>query len=708
MRKNKKNTYALGILAAAVLSACSGGGGSGSSGGGGQNSQQLLMVAPSILPSLANKTGINYVGVYNPSDVAISGVKYSLTQQVGSGNSISMDMESAIACATVAAKSSCYLKLSVPESTIAGGAVVTAIESNGLEAAPPLAIGVQQVPYTESANANGVGLYFYSKAQYSESGVPFILVTAVVQSPNVGNINTIELVDESGNVIPNQSVVSGNSGAGSSPLQMGDVVEIALLLPQGTNLTQNMKVQTSFQTLDSSVLNSIANKLNLKGIAPKAVNNKTIGNQVYTITTQGSNINLQFTPNQVYLTGANPLQYGYLYNIGNLTASQIQLTSGSPNVRVTAADVILNGQRVINVTYELINTTVAPATNMVTVSAANPSGQVESNTGTTNQNVNPDVVPVPTPTPTPTPTPPSPPPPPPGPTPTPAGQYAYITNYDDSVTKCSIAANGDLTDCAHTGGTLTRPSGIAITPSKTHAYIITNSEDNPAVVTRCTIEPADGSLFDCQDAGATDVAYSSAIAIDSSGTYAYIANHFGGTITSCTINQVSGNLEGCVDSSATFSSPFGVALDQSATIAYVTNGLGASTVSGCDIAGGGDTLSSCVINDFSSTGLVNLGGIAINSLGNRAFITSGAGAFLSCPVTGKTIGLDCSATSTALDNPIGVALNEDETIAYVVNYSNETVAKCTIAEDGTIVGCADSGATNLHGSNSIAIWSSPF
>lgn len=35
LRKNKKNTYALGILAAAVLSACSGGGGSGSSEGGG-------------------------------------------------------------------------------------------------------------------------------------------------------------------------------------------------------------------------------------------------------------------------------------------------------------------------------------------------------------------------------------------------------------------------------------------------------------------------------------------------------------------------------------------------------------------------------------------------------------------------------------------------------------------------------------------------
>lgn len=693
---NKKSTYAVGILATAVLSACSGSGSS--SGGGGQNSQPLLMmVSPSILPSLANKTGINYVGVYNPSNVAISGIKYNLAQQVGSGNSISMDLESAIACATVAAKNSCYLKLSVPESTIAGGAVITATESSGVEAAIPLAIGVQQVSYTESANANGVGLYFYSKAQYSESGVPFILVTAVVQSPNVGSINTVELVDESGNVIPNQTVISGNSGPGSSPLQMGDVVEIALLLPQGINLTQNMKVQTSFQTLDSSALNSIANKLNLKGVAPKATSNKTTGTQVYAVTTQGSNINLQFTPNQVYLTGTNPIQYGYLYNIGNLTASQIQLTSSSPNVRVTAADAILNGQQVINVTYELINTAVVPATNAVTVSAENPSGQVEVSTGTTNQNVNPDVVPTPAPSPTPTPTPgPGPNPPPPV-----AGVYAYVTNYNDSVTKCRIDNNGDLTECAYTGGTLTRPSGIAINPSKTSAYIITSSEDDPSIVTRCTIDPADGSLFDCQDAGATDVAYSSAIAIDSSGTYAYIANYYGGTITSCTINQVSGNLEGCVNSGASFTNPFGVALDQSATIAYVTNGGGASTVSGCDIGG---TLSSCVTNDFSPTGATNLGGIAINSSGNRAFITSAVG-FLSCSVNGKTIGLDCNGTSAAMDNPLGVALNEDETIAYVVNYSNETVAKCTIAGDGTIASCVDSGATNIHGSNSIAICS---
>ncbi|AUR50849.1 hypothetical protein [Aquella oligotrophica] len=411
-RSRRIQNLALAGITAAVLSACGGGSGGCCTVPPNGNSQ-LIFVAPSILPSLANKTGINYMGVYNPSDVAISGIKYSVGQQVGSGNSITMDQASALACANIAAKSSCYLKFSVPESTIAGGTVVSAIDSNGAEAATPLAIGVQQVPYSESANANGVGLYFYPKAQYSESGVPFILVTAVVQSPNVGTINTIELVDESGNVIPNQMVTSNNAGPGSSPLQIGDVVEIELPIPQGVNLTQNIKVQTSYQTLATSAVSSLAERLNLKSEALKATTNSSTSTATYTLTTQGNNINLQLTPNQVYLTQKDSIQYGYLYNIGDLTASQITVTSSSPNVRVTIAEQSLGRQKATKITYELLNGSTIPATNPVTITAQNPSGQIEITTGTTNQNVNPDIVPPPTPTPTPAPTPsPSPIPPP--------------------------------------------------------------------------------------------------------------------------------------------------------------------------------------------------------------------------------------------------------------------------------------------------------
>lgn len=416
-KKNLQN-IALSTVVAVILSACAGGGRCGNCIVPGVETSQLIFVAPSILPSLANKTGINYMGVYNPSDVDINGISYSVGQQVGSGNSITMDQASAKTCANIIAKSSCYLKFSVSESTIAGGAVVTASNSDGSEAATPLAIGVQQVLYIESANANGIGLYFYSKAQYSESGVPFILVTAVVQSPNLGTINTIELVDESGNVIPDQIVTSGNSGAGSLLLVMGDVVEIALPLPQGVNLTQNMKVQTSYKTATVSSLNSIVEKLNLKNPSLKATTNKSTGSVVYSVTTQQSNnINLQFTPNQVYLTRKNSIQYGYLYNIGDITASQIQVNSSSPDVKVTVAEQTLGKQKVAKITYELLGSDAIPASNPITITAQNPSGQIETATGTSNQNVNPDIVPTPTPSPTPT----------PGPAPTPVPAPGNLT-----------------------------------------------------------------------------------------------------------------------------------------------------------------------------------------------------------------------------------------------------------------------------------------
>ncbi|AUR51258.1 DUF1554 domain-containing protein [Aquella oligotrophica] len=460
-RSRRIQNLALAGITAAVLSACGGGSGGCCTVPPNGNSQ-LIFVAPSILPSLANKTGINYMGVYNPSDVAISGIKYSVGQQVGSGNSITMDQASALACANIAAKSSCYLKFSVPESTIAGGTVVSAIDSNGAEAATPLAIGVQQVPYSESANANGVGLYFYPKAQYSESGVPFILVTAVVQSPNVGTINTIELVDESGNVIPNQMVTSNNAGPGSSPLQMGDVVEIELPIPQGVNLTQNIKVQTSYQTLATSAVSSLAERLNLKSEALKATTNSSTSTATYTLTTQGNNINLQLTPNQVYLTQKDSIQYGYLYNIGDLTASQITVTSSSPNVKITVADEILNGQRVIKVTYELINTSVAPTTNAVLVTGTNPSGQTETSTGGTSQNVNPDVVPTPTPSPTPTPTP----TPTPGPGPSPGPALTVTT----SATVTAGAECRDVTVTAPSPVLLDTTVTVTINPTSANAY----------------------------------------------------------------------------------------------------------------------------------------------------------------------------------------------------------------------------------------------
>ena len=595
-----KNSNIIRNLAAAAglatLVACGGGGSCPSNL---PQNGQLVFVAPSILPSLANKTGINYMGVYNPSTVAINGISYNLGQQVGSGNSITLDKDSAKACASIPAQSSCFLKFSVPESTIAGGGVVTATNSSGQEAATPLAIGVQQVPYSESANADGVGLYFYPKAQYSSTGVPFILVTAVVQSPNVGNINTVQLVDESGNVIPDQEVISGNSGAGKPALSMGDVVEISLPIPQGVNLSQKFKVQVSNQGLVSSALNTLANKLNLKSLETTTGN---ISTATYTLTTQGNNINLQLTPNQVYLTQTNPVQYGYLYNIGDLTASQIKLTSSSPNVRVTVADAILNGQRVIKVTYELLDTTVSASFGTVTVTANNPTGESQTSTGGTSQNVNPLPVPTPNPTPTPSPT--------VSPTSGPEPHTADLNLSLNSVTLNSTyaqrtitvtnAGNADATNlvlpvlsspiylyentttciagqtlapnasCTYTvsypgatvagsenvtfgysGGTASIvPLTIDWAKATQWAYLVRNDFNNPGVY-KCTLS-ASGDISGCiQQANSMNIVRGRDLTFNliNDIKYLYVADYQAGGIFKCTLSAA-GNIDSCTDITA--------------------------------------------------------------------------------------------------------------------------------------------------------------
>lgn len=385
------------LVMLSMLSAC---GGSGSnSGGTTSTSSSLILISPNIIPSLPNKSGVNYVAVYNSSGKDVSNISYSLGQQVGSGSGITLDTASAAACATVASHQSCYLKLSVPAYSLAGGAVMTASVNNVPTSTQ--AIGIQQIYYTESSGADGVGLYFYPKVQYNSNGAPFVLITAVVLSSNVENVNTIQLVNQNGVLLTGQQTISDNSGSNKNLLVKGDVVTIELPIPQGAGLTQNFKVQTSLQLSSSANLNKVPLKL-----AQSGTNNISIGSVGYVLNTiSNNNINLQLTPSQMFLTTENPIQSGYLYNIGNLSASQVQVVSPDSNVSVTTSNTVLSGQNVIQIAYKLLNTAVAPTSNIIYASGENPSGQSQISIGQAVQNVYPSVSPSPMPTPNPSPTP---------------------------------------------------------------------------------------------------------------------------------------------------------------------------------------------------------------------------------------------------------------------------------------------------------------
>lgn len=422
--KTRSSTISYVIALLPLLSAC----GNGGSSNGGKNTplvnSQLILTAPSIVPSLPGKIGNNYLVVSNNSSSVINGISYSLGNQVGAGSKLVLDSQSIANCSNIMAYTNCYIKLSVAESAIAGAAIVTASANNVNTNA---AIGIQQVPFNNVANANGVGLYFYNKVQYSQGGFPYILVTAVIQSSKLGNINTVQLVNESGTLISGQFVVSNNSGPDKSILQQGDVVEIALPIPQGVGLSQNMKVQTSYQTVSTNNIDKLSHaNHSLNG----STTNTSTGTTIYSFTTQGSNINLQLIPNQIFLTATNPSQSGFLYNIGDMTASQIQTGSSSQNVNITNTTTTLNKQEAVAINYQLQNTASTPTINSVFATAQNPSGQVQVNFGQTGQNVSPNVTPTPSPTPTPTPSPSPAPGPSPGPSPSPIPALTITSNQN--------------------------------------------------------------------------------------------------------------------------------------------------------------------------------------------------------------------------------------------------------------------------------------
>ncbi|MCU7797827.1 MAG: lactonase family protein [Candidatus Thiodiazotropha sp. (ex Myrtea spinifera)] len=120
--------------------------------------------------------------------------------------------------------------------------------------------------------------------------------------------------------------------------------------------------------------------------------------------------------------------------------------------------------------------------------------------------------------------------PPPGPAPVPVARFAYVANTGDDTISVFIANNttGQLT---HHGYTLTGdgPTSLTIDPSGLFAYTTnTNSTD----ISLLTIDSLSGelNLADCNlDTGATDNCFTNgtpvSLAFESTGRYAYVANH---------------------------------------------------------------------------------------------------------------------------------------------------------------------------------------
>jgi hypothetical protein len=187
-------------------------------------------------------------------------------------------------------------------------------------------------------------------------------------------------------------------------------------------------------------------------------------------------------------------------------------------------------------------------------------------------------------------------------------------------------------------------------------------------VNQCFINPITGLLYDCLnvDASQFGLVAPSSVAINPNGQQLYIQDESLDKIFKCELNALTEHVVNCVDSGATGiagATPQQFMFNQSNTKTYIAASVGP----------GGSPASVLICNKNPNTG--NIG---------------------AC--------VDSGANYTTLNNtkPVYVALNQSESLAYVVTYTTYPsgpgyVYKCSVNPNtGLLSQCTDSGVTNLN------------
>ncbi|MBA2652825.1 MAG: hypothetical protein H0U73_11230 [Tatlockia sp.] len=267
--------------------------------------------------------------------------------------------------------------------------------------------------------------------------------------------------------------------------------------------------------------------------------------------------------------------------------------------------------------------------------------------------------------------------------------FAYVVSFGtNQVFKCNIAANGSLFNCIPTVTSgLSSPIDVAIDPTNRFAYITTSIN----TVLKCNLFPTDGNLINCAPTGSGFVA-PAGITTHTIGntTYAYVVN--GGlvpTVSKCTIAP-NGDLMSCALSVIGAVNGYrGIAINPTGTLAYIANNS-TNEITRCIIAINGD-LSGCVLATNSIVGGPSF--LDFNNAGTIAYVTTVTLVY-KCDVDGVGNLTSCVTTGSGFTNPGGIALNFTGTLVYVVNggVGANNVSVCSIDSNNELANCTTSGS----------------
>ncbi len=273
-----------------------------------------------------------------------------------------------------------------------------------------------------------------------------------------------------------------------------------------------------------------------------------------------------------------------------------------------------------------------------------------------------------------------------------SGNHAFVVNSgNNTVSQCNVDVNsGAFSNCSNTGASrLNSPKDIVLNASGTRAFI---SKSTNGGVTACDVNATNGAFTNCSDITGTGMTSGVGVALNSSGNRIFFSNFGSNTVVRCNVATDTGVLSGCITTTAwTYSGPQGIALNSTGSLAYVAN-QSSNTVSQCTLDTSSNeantVFSNCI--DSGGTGFNRPTGIALNTSGNRAFITNdGNNTVTQCSVNATTGAFsNCSSAGSGFTVPTGIKLNASGTRAFVSNWSNNTVDRCDVNVDtGALSNC---------------------
>ena len=172
------------------------------------------------------------------------------------------------------------------------------------------------------------------------------------------------------------------------------------------------------------------------------------------------------------------------------------------------------------------------------------------------------------------------------------------------------------------------------------------------------------------------------VLLNTSGTYAYVLNSRQNTLSQCTLNY--GALTSCSTIKGPFSLGTSIAKGPTGSL-YVTN-LGSNTITMCSTNNAGELVPDSCQN--SSALFIRPTGIVINKKGTMAYVLNyTSNTISSCSLFSNGLINSCTENSDSTFNqPMSITMNEAETVVYITNKGSSNLSACRLV-NGELTPC---------------------